>query len=125
MKQVYYAHSVALYGTPQEQRDIKTLESLGLKVFNPNQQKLQDDFNEQKEIDYMLAFEQVFLHSILECEVFAFRALPDGRIPAGVAKEIVYAQEQGKTIIELPSNVIDRYMEVDATRLFLEEIGQR
>ena len=124
-KKVYYAHSVALYNTPQEERDIATLEKLNLEVFNPNQQKLQDEFNEQKQHDYVLAFEQVFLHSIQECDVFAFRALPDGRIPGGVAKELVYAQEQGKTIIELPVNIIRRSMEVDETREFLEEIGQR
>ena len=33
---VYYAHPMAIYGTPQEDRDIETLENLGFTVVNPN-----------------------------------------------------------------------------------------
>jgi hypothetical protein len=36
MRTVYYAHCLHLYGTPQERRDVLTLEALGFKVVNPN-----------------------------------------------------------------------------------------
>jgi hypothetical protein len=33
---IYYAHCIAIYDTPQEQRDIETLQQLGFEVVNPN-----------------------------------------------------------------------------------------
>jgi len=60
-----------------------------------------------------------------ECGVIAIRALPDGRIPAGIAKEIDMFKEAGRPIIELPSGLIGRVMSVEATREYLAEVGQR
>jgi hypothetical protein len=59
------------------------------------------------------------------CDVFAFRALPDGSIPAGVAKELGWALEAHKPILELPSNVLRRMISLEATRQYLAEVGQR
>lgn len=42
MKKVYYAHSLHLYNTPQEKRDIELLEKLGFEVLNPNQPEIQE-----------------------------------------------------------------------------------
>jgi hypothetical protein len=68
---------------------------------------------------------KLFRPLVNACDVFAFRALPDGRIPAGVYKELQWAREFGKTVIELPGNVLGREMTVDATRAYLAEVGQR
>lgn len=125
---VYYAHFMGIYDTPQEERDIKTLEALGLEVLNPNQPHIQkevDDFFKDPEANYDHMFDKVFLSRVRECEVFAFKALPDGRIPGGIVMELEEAQKQKKIIIELPSGMYARSMSREDTREYLRDIGQR
>lgn len=130
---VYYAHFMGIYNTPQENRDIQTLKRLGLKVLNPNNKAMSEKFERQKnfymEMDYddayVMAFTSTFLSAIDECHVFAFRALPDGRIPGGVAMELRHAQETDKIIIELPCGTNARSLGRDATREYLRDLGQR
>lgn len=124
----YYAHFMGIYNTPQEKRDIDTLEALGLTVVNPNNEHVSESFEAVKNMEgmsYLEAFEAVFFTLIDECEVFAFKALPDGRIPGGVAMELKYAQEHNKIIIELPSGTRSRMMDGEQTREYLKDIGQR
>lgn len=120
---VYYAHCQAIYDTPQELRDIQILQLLGLEVCNPNLSVHVKTAKEMKArgenaMDY-------FLGLVNGCDVVAFRALPDGRIPSGVAKEVQYGQSKGKIIIELPSGLMRRTIGVDETREYLAEVGQR
>lgn len=124
MKQVYYAHCLAIYDTPQEQRDIQTLEKLHLTVYNPNNLKVQQEVKQWKE-DHMGDPMGYFKNLIDDCDVFAFRALPDGSIPSGIAFKLTYAQEQQKPIIELPSGVSKRIMNYPQTVEYLREAGQR
>lgn len=149
---VYYAHCIAIYSTPQEDRDVFTLESMGFEVTNPNSpeinkrcDEIRDRFNrgdlgghfdpERGQQPRLSGYkdageavmEQVFkpLLSAAKTDVVAFRALPDGRIPAGVAKEIEWAQANGIPVIELPANLSGRKMSVEHTREYLREIGVR
>ncbi len=124
---VYYAHCVALYNTPQEERDIDTLSKLGFEVLNPNTELTSRTFKARLSggKDYITAFERTFHPLIDQCAVFAFKALPDGRIPGGVAMELEYAQEKNKLIIELPSYMITRMMGKDDTIEYLKDVGQR
>ena len=132
-KNVYYAHFMGIYDTPQEKRDIKTLRDLGLYVVNPNEGHIQKEVDNslekhkllQSEDAYMDMFDEVFFSRVRECEVFAFKALPDGRIPGGVAMELKHAIEHNKIIIELPSGMNARFMGRDDTREYLKDIGQR
>ena len=82
---VYYAHCMAIYGTPQEARDIATLEALGLTVVNPNTPECDAGYIAQG-MDYFKRF-------VTECDAIAFRAVPDGRIPAGIWREIQMFRE--------------------------------
>lgn len=135
MKNVYYAHFMGIYDTPQELRDIETLENLGLKVLNPNTKEICQEVSEyvseaqlleRPESEYYTdMFDEIFLSRVRKCEVFAFRPLPDGRIPGGVAMELRAAQESGKIIIELPCGTHARSMGRDDTREYLKDIGQR
>tara|TARA_R110000796_G_scaffold181330_1_gene297923 strand:+ start:55379 stop:55786 length:408 start_codon:yes stop_codon:yes gene_type:complete len=126
MKKVYYAHFMGIYGTPQEKRDIQTLVDLGFEVINPNNWVMSDRFTKEIKIHgYEVAFDSVFLSEVRDCEVFAFKALPDGRIPGGVAWELREAQKRDKLIIELPSGMHARSMGKDDTREYLKDIGQR
>lgn len=123
---VYYAHFMGIYNTPQEVRDINTLTSLGFTVINPNIPEIQKEVNELKGImSYMEMFDKVFFSRVKNCEIFAFRGLPDGRIPGGVFMELKIAQENKKIIIELPCNTLSRGMNSDETKEYLRDIGNR
>jgi hypothetical protein len=131
MKKVYYAHFMGIYNTPQEKRDIETLENLGFDVVNPNSEGISETFKGKKE-QYaiahnsdMFAFDDVFFELVRNCEVFAFRGLPNGRIPGGVAMELKHAKEKGKMIIELPCSLISRTMNGEETREYLHDMGER
>ena len=110
---IYYAHSISIYNTSQEKRDIKSLESLGFDVVNPNKEIHQENYR-SKGMDY-------FVELVNSCDAIAFRAHPNGDIPAGIYKEI----QADKPIIELPSSINGRKLTVDETREYLKEVGFR
>lgn len=123
---VYYAHCIAIYSTPQEDRDVETLETLGFEVLNPNAPIHDESVKALKAAgrdDYM----SYFTGLIKTCDALAFRALPDGQIPSGVAKEIGDAEALGIPVIELPSYCSPggRVMSLNNTRRYLCEIGSR
>jgi hypothetical protein len=114
---VYYAHPVSLYDTEQEKRDIQTLEGFGFEVCNPNCTACAELYKEAG----MDGFQQI----VATKDALAFRAFPDGAIPAGVLKEIMFAREAGKPVIELPSAVLRRGLTKQQTREALLEGGER
>ena len=114
---IYYAHSISTYGTPQEARDVETLETLGFEVCNPNAPE--HDAGYQR--DGMAHFDGV----LAECDALAFRAHGDGSIPAGVAYEIAKMRERGAPVIELPTAVLRRALTVEQTREYLRDCGAR
>ena len=122
----YYAHCMAIYNTPQESRDVALISGLGFEVVNPNNLEVENDMIRIKQdgtltddkFDYFRRFSK-------ECDVICFRALPDGSIPSGVAKEIEYFQEENKPILELPSGISRRGINKEQTREYLREVGQR
>jgi len=114
---IYYAHSIGLYNTPQETRDIELLESLGFEVINPN--TLLHHENYQREgMGY-------FKNVIWSCDALAFRANFDNSIGSGVALEIDFAGEKNIPVIELPSNISRRRLSLEETRGYLTETGER
>ena len=118
-KKAYYAHCMALYDTPQEKRDLKTIKSLGFNVLNPNTKVHQ---NRCKLGPNTMKY---FTDLVRDCDLLIFRALPTGEIPSGVAKEIEAAQRQHKPIIELPHRVNIRMLDYKETVDYLVEVGQR
>jgi len=115
---IYYAHSMHLYGSAQEARDIKLLEDLGFEVVNPNTPEHQLEAKTSGEMT-MAYFERL----AERCDALAFRALPDGNISAGVFTEIIGVE--GKPVIELPWGVSRRGLSIGDTREYLKELGQR
>lgn len=120
---VYYAHCQAIYGTKQEKRDIATLLAMGFIVSNPAQYDQDMILRTQKAGHNVMT--QLFLPAVEFCDMLAFRALPDGRIPAGVAMEIEHAESYEKPILELPSNRTSRVMTHAQTIEYLYEVGER
>lgn len=117
IKIVYYAHCLAIYDTPQEQRDIELLKSLGFEVYNPN--------CEEASAAYKQHGMNWFLDKVASCDAVAFRSLPSGKIPAGIYKEVNHAIERRIPVIELPSRLSQRELTVEQTREYLQEIGLR
>lgn len=155
---IYYAHCMLIYNTPQELRDIEFLAKAGFEVFNPNQQIIQDEVINIKNCTTCAKREDWMLHQykdeygylssitnkrygqqdcmnffgdlIKTCDAFAFRPLPNGQIPSGVAFELEVALKKGLPIIELPSDYIKkdyekRTLNHGETIVWLSELGQR
>ena len=66
----------------------------------------------------------LFQELVLKCDLLIFRCCVNGKIPAGVLKEINWAKENSIFTLELPS-FINREMSVDDTRNMLLEMGTR
>ena len=111
----YYAHPITSYGSDIEKQDIVLLESLGFDVLNPNQPEYDIAYKEQGMT--------VFLELVDSCDMVAFRAFPDGSIPAGIAKEVFQAGI--KPVIELPTNLQPRVLNVEQTRAQLKFLGRK
>lgn len=125
MKKVYYAHSMHLYNTVQEKRDVEFLEKLGYEVYNPNSQKVQEGVKEYKEKHGDSRTMEYFIDLIEACDILAFRSHIDGKIPSGVGAEINTALGFMMPIIELPTLVKSRLLDVEETRQYLTYNGQR
>lgn len=114
---IYYARPVSLYNTKQEERDLLLLTQLGFSIVNPNKEELQ--------LAYKDKGMGVFTAAVKDCDALAFRSFQDGKISAGVKKEIDTALELGKPVIELPTITQNRVLSVDETREYLYYLGNR
>lgn len=114
---IYYARPISLYNTKQEERDLLLLTQLSLDIVNPNKAELQKRYD----IEGM----DVFTAAVKDCDALAFRSFQDGKISAGVKKEIDTALELGKPVIELPTITSKRCLSVEDTRAYLSLMGHR
>lgn len=117
MIKCYYARSISIYGTEQDKRDILTLQKMGFDVVDPNQPEYQERYKTEGM--------DLFIRLIRECHCLSFRSHPDMYIPAGVAKEIEYAESLFLPVFELPTILSFRVLSVDDTRKYLHLIGNR
>lgn len=117
MKKIYFARLINLYKTPQDQRDIATLEALGFEVVNPDKEELS--------LRYKTEGMDVFLQAVSDCQALAFRSTVNMGITAGVVKEIQKAQELGLPVFELPTLFSNRFLSVEDTRAYLAYSGIR
>lgn len=117
MKQVFYAHSEALYETRQEARDISDLERLGFYVINPAEKRYQKGY-ELVGMDY-------FLRVVSCCHALAFRANPGGSINSEISEEIAHARSLNIPVIEFPHREYMRSLTVEQTESLLKQQGVR
>jgi hypothetical protein len=134
-KKIYYAHSMSLYNTPQEKRDIELLENLGFEVVNPSSKELEKEVRNIKlcgeglrktkdEISRTI-MDFFFKEVIPECDALAYRSFIDLKIGAGVSGEIKCAEKLGLPIIELPTITSARALDIEETRTYLKLLGER
>lgn len=114
---IYYARPISLYNTKQDIRDIELLSRLGFDVVNPNKETLQERYKTEGM--------DAFLQAVNDCDALAFRSFQDGKISAGVKKEIDKANELLMPVIELPTITMSRVLSVDDTREYLKLLGNR
>lgn len=116
MKKAYYACCMSI-GREQCDRDKKLIHKLGYELSNPPFDIAQEEYKKQG-----MAY---FLRFVEESDAIFFRALPDGKIPAGVSTEIRWALGNGIPVLELPNSITARTMTVEETREYLEDVGYR
>lgn len=135
----YYAHSLALYNTPQEARDLETIRAMYaaidgsiLAIINPNDAGIESFCQAVKAAaraegadPSQRVMDHIFKPMVQSCARLVFRALPGGAIPAGVAQEIAWAQEKNIPVLELPTFIGRRVLTVEETRTYLQEVGER
>jgi hypothetical protein len=115
---IYYARPISLYNTKQDQRDLEMLDAISdWIVVNPNKEELQDRYKKEGM--------DVFLQAMNDCDGLVFRSFQDGKISAGVKKEIDKAIELGMFVFELPTITSTRVLSVDDTREYLKLLGNR
>lgn len=118
MSKAYYGRCMAIYGTPQEKRDIELIQRLGYRVIPfPPQSSL--DERKAKGENVM---ETVFKPLVKSSDIMFFRGLPSGDIPAGVGKEIEWAKEASLPVLEIPSMTASRTLTLECTREYLREV---
>lgn len=125
-KKIYYAHCKSIYGTAQENRDILLLSALGFTVLNPSAQVIRKRLEAWQKANPDENVMDFFEILVLECDCLAFRGLPfTNLIPAGVFREVQCALDNGKPVIELPTNILGRGLDYKETVAYLMEAGER
>jgi hypothetical protein len=127
MKIIYYAHCMDIYHTEQEEDDIYALTHLGFDVLNPSN----DDFSAgwaELGMDYAKDL-------IGNCDALAFRRAKNGKVPGGVAMEIVIAEELNIPVIELPAPIDGKdvmthaesraYLEANPSEFYKKRMAER
>jgi hypothetical protein len=116
---------MSIYNTPAETRDIEALEKLGYEVLNPNTPEHEAGYQKSRK-EFPCHNPMSYFHFEIErCDALAFKALPDGKIPQGVASEIKYAHHCGTPVFEIPMGVERRTLTLEQTREYLRDVGQR
>jgi len=119
----YYAHAMITYNSAIEREDIALLIALGFEVINPNSEEIQNGCEMYKKVYGNALIMEYFNRTIDECDILAFRSLPSGEIPSGIAHEVKYAKSFNKPVIELPSNLTKRMLDYPTTKEILNQLG--
>lgn len=124
VNKIYYAHFSGIYNSLQEERDMDLLKALfpNAEIINPNSKEIQEKCRQLKEEGKNAM--DMFLDIVRTCSLVAFRGCVNGKIGAGVWKEVMIAKENNIPVIELPG-FIGRELSVDETRQMLIELGKR
>lgn len=101
---VYFAHPISMYNTPEEVYLINGLTKMGAEVINPNDPKLEEEYNRRKKEDPSTAM-NVFFEQIEECSKLCAFPTENGKYTAGVQKEILHALKCGIPVTMMGRNV--------------------
>jgi hypothetical protein len=119
-KTCYFAHHVSDYDSERESAAVKVIESYGYDVVNPNSPEDDAAYKERGMIH--------FTERVLGCAALAFQRFPDGKVGAGVAKEIATAAKDNKPVFEVTDDAIfyETHMEsIEGAVLTVDETRER
>lgn len=104
MTTVYYAHPMSWYGTDNEQADLQLLRLNYDKVINPSSEEIKTQLEHYIKAYGRANIMQFFAELIRDrADVVAFRPFADGRLGAGVAREVFEAHIWGKRLVRIHS----------------------
>lgn len=111
-QRVYYAHPMSWYDTPEEFSDVEAIgNSPDIKVINPNSNTFEDRVKKARTSGYPVM--QIFADYIRnDADVVCFRRFKDGKIGAGVAREVFEAIIWGKEVWEIAGPYSDGKHEI-------------
>jgi hypothetical protein len=111
---VFYSHPVSLYHTKQEEEDLILLNDLfpHYGIINPSEEWHQKGYAK----DGMKYFLDIIKADV---DILAFRRFPNGKIGAGVWKEIKQSMEGDILIFELPTIKEEDVLTVAETKEYL------
>ena len=105
----YYARPITHYNTESDKKALCFLRGLGLEIEDPNQEKYQVAYKEKGM--------EVFLEAIDTCNLLVFRSLWNGKVTAGVLKEVSHAYHNNIPVMEYRPTISNtREMSVEETR---------
>lgn len=119
----YYAHTMTSYGSTIEESDIKLLENLGFEVINPNTPQISEDCQIYIDTYGKNHVMEYFKEIVEDCDLIAFRSIPNGDILSGISAELEAALDNNIPIIELPCSLHMRMMDYPETKQYLIELG--
>ena len=125
---LYYSHCMAIYHTPQEERDLDTIKKMfgdEIEIINPSDKEHSDIVGYLKSEKMDAKVMPYFENLVKKSNMVVFRAAINGKIPSGVYKELMVAYDYGIPILELPSMITSREMTLGQTGEMLAELGQR
>ncbi len=120
---IYYSHPKSYKNSEEGAEDISLLTALGYEVVSPYDPKFSDLWQSEG-----ISFGKVLVEM---CGAFAVRPLSTGKISAGAGKELNWAIEAGKLILEMPSaapfdlsSLDGRVLSIDDTVEFFKTVGK-
>lgn len=114
MKNAYYARSISIYDTKTQLIDTSTINAAGFNVVDITKIEVQELYKTKG----MTIFKDI----ICQCDALFFRCQLDGKIGAGVSKEIAWAKGFNIPVFELPHNIKERTATVQETRDYLKSV---
>lgn len=118
MNQAYFARPMSQYDNLQDERDVHLIEvQLGYKVVLITGKAVQ-----KGAAKHGMSF---FKPLVEKADILFFRSFADGSIGAGVHQEIMWAQDAGIPVLELPTGLYRRQLNSTGTREMLALLGQR
>jgi hypothetical protein len=110
------------YHTKTEALHIKLLENMGFTVINPSgpryEKKVKNLKAEGKTSSEIMDY---FVEVVKNCDHLAFSTTKDGKVSAGVMKEIETMKEEGGSIVQLPDLNSLESMNISDTRKHIRE----
>ncbi len=142
MTKLYFAHPVSTYGTADEAQMIAALAQGGFDVVNPSGKAHQDKVLELrgKFNDVAIASREIMVYFVEvcnSCDACAALPFPDGKLGAGVVKEMQSFFDRGLPVYEaafaggvlrleqLAEMPAARVLDVETTRAYLKRLSPK